>query len=77
MSKRICTVRLGDNIMDNDYTIYDDGSVEKYYDQSIYNHSIEETTHVKDLHESIKERLLEKCNESSFEELEDLFDNYS
>lgn len=62
--------------MDNDYTIFEDGSVKRYYDKSIYDHSIDESTHVKDLTEYTRKRLLEKCTQDIRMKLETLFNKH-
>lgn len=63
MKKKICTICLGNGWLDNDFTIYDDGSIFHLYDKHETRSAIEKWMNVSDLSDSLKENLIDKCDE--------------
>ena len=61
--KEICTVFLGSSGLDNDYTLYEDGRVKRFYDRNMYSLNHENWLDAKDLNTSIKQELLDECPE--------------
>ncbi len=61
--KEICTVFLGSSTLDDDYTLYEDGRVKRFYDNNAYSLNNEEWLDAKNLNTSIKQKLLDKCPE--------------
>lgn len=59
---KICTVFLGTNTMDDDYTFYEDGTVERLYDQSIYSFNKLDKIDAKDIDQTTKEKIIQKCD---------------
>jgi hypothetical protein len=72
--KEICTVYLGSSMLDDDYTLYEDGRVKHYYDRNMYSHSHEDWLEAKILSNDIKQKLLNKCPEVSKEKARELLD---
>ena len=61
--KEICTVFLGSSTLDDDYTLYEDERVKRFYDNNAYSLNNEEWLDAKNLNTSIKQKLLDKCPE--------------
>lgn len=63
MSEIICTISLGDGVLDNDYTVYSDGKIFRLYDRSPApnNYNIEEWLTASQLDDTTKRKILEKC----------------
>ncbi|RQH50260.1 hypothetical protein D5R40_06430 [Okeania hirsuta] len=61
--KEICTVYLGNSMLDDDYTLYEDGQVKRFYDRNQWSLNNEEWVEVKNLSDRIKQKLLDKCPE--------------
>lgn len=62
-SKVICTVYLGGPVLDDDYTLYEDGQVKHYYDRNLYSLNLVDWLEAQTLSEDIKQQLLDKCSE--------------
>jgi hypothetical protein len=73
-SIEICTVFLGSSMLDNDYTLYEDGRVKHFYDVNQWSLNNTEWLDVSSLSNSIKTRLLENCSEASKEKVGKLLD---
>lgn len=71
-SKKICTVYLGSSMLDDDYTLYEDGRVKHYYDHNMYSLNHEDWLEAKTLSDQIKQKLLDKCPEKSKEKAREL-----
>lgn len=58
-------------MLDDDYTLYDNGEVLHHYDQNVYPGGQDKTTVLKisQLSEKIKQRLVDAANESDREEV--------
>jgi len=39
MPSEVCTISLGNGVLDNDYIFYADGTIERYYDAHQWSHS--------------------------------------
>lgn len=63
--KEVCTIELGNGILDNEYTVFEDGSIRHFYDRNTFAFNIEEWTTVDELSEGTKGRLIEKCPSGS------------
>jgi hypothetical protein len=66
-SIEICTVFLGSSMLDNDYTLYEDGRIKHFYDVNPWSLNNTEWLDASSLSNSIKIKLLEKCSEESKE----------
>ena len=53
--------------------LYNDGTVERFYDRNTYKLNLKEKTTVDDLSGSVKERLLENCPEEHRDQIQKLF----
>ena len=71
-TKEICTVYLGTSSKDNDYTLYEDGNVKRYYDENMWKHSLTEWLKAESLGNNIKEALFNKCPEEMKEKAKSL-----
>jgi len=60
-AKEICSVSLGKSLLDDDYTLYEDGSVMHYYDENMWKHSLAEWLKAEQLDSNIKEALFNEC----------------
>jgi hypothetical protein len=65
--KEICTVYLGSSMLDDDYTLYEDGRVKHFYDRNQWSLNNEEWLDASKISDSIKHALLEKCPEETKE----------
>ena len=70
--KEICTVYLGSSMIDDDYTLYEDGRVKHFYDQNQWSLNNEEWLDANKISDSIKQALLEKCPEEYKEKAKNL-----
>ena len=71
--KKICTVHLGSSVRISDYTFYEDGRVNHYYDRSNAYSRDEESWHeAGTLRDEIKQKLLDKCPEELKEKVKEL-----
>ncbi len=61
MEKIICTISLGKNQLDNDYTFFEDGRILHSYDQSSFKLNIERWLKPNDIGKEIKQLLIAKC----------------
>ena len=72
MSKKIISksfnIKKG---LDDDYTLYEDGTVEHYYDKSIYpgGYSLTKNYTVEELSQEIKQRLLDAASNKNKEKV--------
>ena len=62
-SKEICSADLGSSLLDNEYTLYEDGRVKRYYDDNQWSLNNVVWLEAKTLSDHIKEKLLYKCPE--------------
>jgi hypothetical protein len=60
-SKEICSVDLGGSFLDNEYTLYEDGRVKRYYDDNQWSLNNVAWLEGKTLSDHIKQKLLDKC----------------
>jgi hypothetical protein len=72
--KQICTIYLGSPMLDDDYTLYEDGRVKHYYDQNAWSLNNEEWLNLSEITDSIKQKLFDKCPEESKEEVKKLLE---
>jgi hypothetical protein len=70
--KKICTIYLGSSMLDDDYTLYEDGRVKHFYDRNQWSLNNEEWLDASKISNSIKQKLLEKCPEEAKEEAKKL-----
>lgn len=68
----ICTVYLGTSSKDNDYTLFEDGRVKRFYDENMWKYNLTEWLNAGTLSDYIKEALLEKCPEEMKEKAKKL-----
>jgi hypothetical protein len=68
MDKEICTICLGDGVLDDDYTFYNSGKIKRFYDRNSFKFNIEEWIDAKNIPASKKAEILEKC-EMGFREI--------
>ncbi|MBC1221390.1 hypothetical protein GNF11_04780 [Nostoc sp. UCD122] len=67
-SKEICTVFLGNSMVDDDYTLYQDGQVKRFYDRNAWSLNNVDWLDAKKLNNSVKQKLLDECPEEFKEE---------
>ena len=72
MEKEICTISIGGPALEDDYTFYESGKIKRFYDQNQYKLNNEEWIEAKDINDSKKKRLLEKCEEIYKEKISNL-----
>lgn len=68
MSKRVISIsHRMKGTLDDDYTLYDDGSVLHFYDKNTYpnGQNVEEILTVDDLSQKVRERLLEDATDEN------------
>lgn len=68
-----CTINMGRAMLDNDYTIYTDGSVKRLFDRNQWSLNHTQWTDVSKLDKKLKDQLLSKCDPQFKEELEAIF----
>lgn len=73
MSDKICTVEIGKNSLDNDYTFYSDGRVEHFYDRNQWKLNQTESLTINEISFDLRAILLEKCDPSDKEKLTAFF----
>lgn len=61
MAKAICTISLAKSWLDNDYTFFDDGSIEHLYDKHETKPNISENLTANQIPDETKNKLLAKC----------------
>jgi hypothetical protein len=71
-SKEICSVDLGSTYRDNEYTLYEDGRVKRYYDRNQWSLNNVDWLEAQNLSDDIKQKLLDKCPEESKEKAREL-----
>ncbi len=61
-------------VLDDDYTLYDNGDVEHFYDQSIYPNAQNKTEWLtaKDLSDKVKDRLIDDASPEYKEQVKEL-----
>lgn len=70
--KEICNVDLGSSLLDNEYTLYEDGRVKRYYDDNQWSLNNLDWLEGKTLSDHIKQKLLDKCPEELKEKAREL-----
>jgi len=70
--KEICSVDLGSSMRENEYTLYEDGRVLRYYDKNPWSNNNENWLEAKTLGDDIKQRLLDECPEELKEKAREL-----
>lgn len=63
MSKKICTISIPKGWLDNDYTFYEDGKIEHFYDKHETKPNITEYPTANQISDSQKNKIIEKCPE--------------
>ena len=71
----ICTISIGKNSLDDDYTFYSDGRIYHFYDQSQWKLNQEEWIGISDISEYERTRILDKCDAKHKDEIVNLFGN--
>ena len=61
-------------MLDDDYTLYDDGRVKRFYDRNAYSLNNEAWLDAKNIKTYIKQELLNKCPEELKEQARQLLD---
>ena len=61
MDEEICTICIGNGILDDDYTFYTSGKIRRNYDRNTYKFNLEVWIEAKDIPDSKKQKLLDKC----------------
>lgn len=69
MAKAICTISLAKSWLDNDYTFFDNGSIEHLYDKHETKPNITEQLTANQISEETKSKLLKKCPEEYKEKI--------
>jgi hypothetical protein len=73
VAKEICTIFNGNNGLDNDYTIYSNGTIKHSYDRHAFALNNEEMTTVDELSTDKKKKLLDKCPKEHKEKVKKIF----
>jgi hypothetical protein len=76
MNKKLLTVFLGNNSLDNDYTFYEDGKVIHEYDQSAYKLNQKSEFQINQLDKNIIDRITEKITKEEKILLLELIEKY-
>ncbi|MBD2450178.1 hypothetical protein H6G76_24060 [Nostoc sp. FACHB-152] len=63
--EEICTAYLGTSTKDNDYTLYADGRVKRFYDENDWKYNLTEWLRAENLSSQVKESLLDRCSEEN------------
>jgi len=61
MENKICVISIGKFTLDDDYTFFENGRIERFYDLSQWNQNKYETLKASQISESKKRKLLENC----------------
>ena len=62
MANKICTISIGIMSLDNEYTFYDDGNIERFYDEDHHRRiNRKETLKVEKINDAVKEKLISNC----------------
>ena len=74
MKKKLVVSHGMKGVLDDDYTLYDNGDVEHFYDQSIYPGGQNKTEWLtaKELSDKVKLRLLDEANAEDKEQVREL-----
>jgi hypothetical protein len=75
MDKEICIISIGDGVIDNDYTFYENGKVKRSYDDNIYRHSLVQWLEIYNIDENTRKKLLLKCPKNLLPQIQSLFEN--
>ena len=62
-NEEICTISIGNGILDDDYTFFVDGKIKRLYDKSNFSYNITEWVTEEKISESKKSKILKKCTE--------------
>jgi hypothetical protein len=62
MEKEICTISIGNGIVDDDYTFYEDGKIKRFYDRNSFSYNLTEWVEVEEIFDVKKAKLIEKCD---------------
>lgn len=62
-NEEICTISIGNGILDDDYTFFVDGKIKRLYDKSNFSYNITEWVTEEKISESKKSKILKKCPE--------------
>ncbi|GBE91516.1 hypothetical protein [Nostoc cycadae] len=62
-SKEICTVYLGTCDKDNDYTLYENGRVKRFFDENMWKCNLTGWLEARSLKDDVKKALLNECPE--------------
>lgn len=61
MENEICTISIGNGIIDDDYTFFEDGRIKRVYDMDTWNYNITHFVTSNSISDSKKEKIIEKC----------------
>jgi hypothetical protein len=61
MENEICTISIGNGIIDDDYTFFDDGRIKRIYDMDTWNYNLTHFVTHEAIPDSKKEKIIEKC----------------
>lgn len=75
MMTEICTISIGNNKLDNEYTFYTDGTVMHEYDLENGARHVDEI-HVRDIDTPERLALREACEKQYKQKIQDLFNLY-
>jgi len=75
MMTEICTINIGNDKLDNEYTFYDDGTVMHEYDLKDGARPVEEI-HVRDIDTPERLELRKACKKEYMQRIQNLFNQY-
>lgn len=61
MENKICVISIGKFTLDDDYTFFENGKIERFYDLNNWNQNKYETLKVSQISEQKKQKLLQNC----------------
>ena len=70
MNKEICTIFIGNGVLDDDYTFYEDGTIKRFYDQNQFKYNLEEWVTPDQISDHKKQKLLDKCEVAHKEQIQ-------
>jgi len=61
MANIICKIFIGNGVLDDDYTFFDDGTIKREYDQNTFKLNLEDFLDHNQISEHKKKKIIEKC----------------
>lgn len=71
----ICTISIGDGLLDDDYTFYEDGRIKRFYDKNNWSYNITEFITPRNISGTRRDKIIGKCPAYCLERIMRILDN--